>query len=96
MISTLTAAAIRGISRRNAASIAKDQSFLFLKQKPSRLSGRYQSELRSHLRPGNRLSSRRAETFGKRAVLDGLGTLELADMHAATRVIGGGLVQSRF
>ncbi len=45
------------------------------------MSRRYQSELRNHLRNGSRPFSRRAEGLGKRALSEGLGTLDLANIH---------------
>ena len=52
-----------------------------MKQKTLRISRQYSAELRSRLRGGVRVSSRRAEGLGRRAVSQGLETLDLANIH---------------
>ena len=52
-----------------------------MKRKLSRLSGRYQTELRQYLKQGPAASLRPAEKLGRHAVVLGLGTLDLALVH---------------
>jgi two-component system, NarL family, sensor histidine kinase DegS len=55
-----------------------------LKKKISRLSRRYEAELRNHLRGGRHISLRRAEGLGRSALSQGLETLEVAKIHSRT------------
>jgi signal transduction histidine kinase len=52
-----------------------------MKQGRRRLAKRYHAELRNYLHKGLRASSRRAEGLGRKAVSEGLETLDLADIH---------------
>src|SRR5208283_2523954 len=52
-----------------------------MKQKPNRLSQRYVTALRQHLKPGSRAGLQPALRLGRRAVVLGLKTLELARIH---------------
>jgi signal transduction histidine kinase len=54
---------------------------LFLKQKIIRMTRRYGSQLRVHLGNGSHLNSRSAERLGQEAIREGLGTLDLANIH---------------
>lgn len=47
----------------------------------ARLSQRYVTALKGHLKPGSRVSLRRAVGLGHQAVILGLETLELARIH---------------
>jgi two-component system, NarL family, sensor histidine kinase DegS len=55
-----------------------------LKKKIQRLSKRYEAELRSRLRGGLSPSLERAEGLGRDAVIQGLETLDLAQIHGRT------------
>ncbi len=52
-----------------------------MNQKPLRLSQKYRVGLRNHLQDRLGLSSERAEGLGRKAVLEGLETLDLANIH---------------
>src|ERR1039458_1947855 len=52
-----------------------------MKQWRRRLAQRYHAELRNYLRSGLRASSRRAKGLGRKALSEGLETLDLASIH---------------
>jgi signal transduction histidine kinase len=57
-----------------------------LNQEPLRLSREYQAGLRNHLRDGVGSSPQRAEGLGRKAISEGLETLDLASMHGQALV----------
>jgi two-component system sensor histidine kinase DegS len=71
----------RSSPRPHTAFVLNSNPSFSTRREPHRLSGRYQSELRNHLRGRPHKTTRQAGSLGKNAISQGLGTLDLAHMH---------------
>jgi signal transduction histidine kinase len=69
------------MSREMTAITARDHPLFILNQKFNTMFRRYKSELSSHLVSRSRNSPLRAEAVGRKAISEGLETLDLANIH---------------